>query len=179
MHFIRIIILPTLVALLLPAPPARAAMLKFGDPAPLFSLPDQSGRKVALQDFVGPRQGEHGAGAILVFFTTWCPVCKKELPRIAALNEEFRKRGITIILIGFQEEREKTAAYAKTLADPLLIVLSDASGAAGASYHVRFLPTIYAVTAEGKIKDLLFGASRDIQYELRKIADKLEIEKGN
>lgn len=77
---VMILMLSAVLSSFLLVPPALAGTLKFGDSAPLISFPDPTGRAVALHNFVGPRQREKGSGAILVFFTTWCPVSKKELP---------------------------------------------------------------------------------------------------
>lgn len=152
---------------------APAATLKFGDDAPPFTLKDLSGMEIALKDFVGPERNSPGNGVILVFFATWCPSCKKELPLIDELAGEFGKKGITIILAGYQQEREELEMFLARIGVKNLIALVDRSGRVGKRYNLRVLPTIYAVTAEGTIKDLLIGESRDVQHELRKIADRL------
>lgn len=159
--------------LLLPALPSAAATLKFGEEAPLFTLQDLQGKKVSLADLAGPERKPGSTGVILVFFTTWCPVCKEELPVIDSLVDELSKRGISVLLIGYQEDAEELADHLRELKVTKAPALSDPSGRVGKKYSVRYLPTIYALDADGRVKDLVIGESDDVSFDLRKMADKL------
>ncbi len=161
-------------ALILLVVPAFAASLSSGEDAPLFTLKDLNGLEVSLGDHVGPDRKPSASGVLLIFFASWCPYCRDELPLIDLLVPELRGRGIEVLLIGYQEDREVLSRYLKGLNVRNLTALVDLSGRVGKRYKLRTLPTIYAVTAEGKIKDILPGGSRDVRQDLRNIADRLE-----
>jgi thiol-disulfide isomerase/thioredoxin len=167
-------VLPAILALLLFAVPAFAAPLSPGDEAPPFTLKDLDGREISLADHVGPGRKPTTSGVLLVFFTSWCPFCKRELPVIDSLVMELRGRGIEVLLIGYQEDRDILSRYLKRLEVRNLTALVDLSGRVGKRYKLRSVPTVYAVTAEGKIKVVRSGGSPDVRQELRKIADDLE-----
>lgn len=161
------------VLLLTPAPAARAATLKFGEEAPQFTLKDLQGTKVSLADLAGPERKSGSAGVILVFFTTWCPICREELPVIDGLVNELSKRGIAVLLIGYQEDAGESTDLLRKLKVSKARALADPSGRVGMKYGIRYLPTVYAVGADGLVKDLVIGESDDIAFDLRKMADKL------
>lgn len=161
------------VLCLLPAAQARAATLKFGEEAPRFALRDLDGTETALEELAGPARRPGSTGAVLVFFTTWCPVCREELPLIDGLAGELAKRGITVLLIGFQEDAEDLRELLRDLKVSKARTLADPDGRAGKKYGVRYLPTIYGVGRDGLVKDLLIGESDDIVFDLRKMADRI------
>jgi thiol-disulfide isomerase/thioredoxin len=52
---------------------ATASFPIVGEPAPAFDLPSLDGAGLRLSDF-------EGGPVIVYFWTTWCSVCKKEMP---------------------------------------------------------------------------------------------------
>jgi cytochrome c biogenesis protein CcmG/thiol:disulfide interchange protein DsbE len=69
------------------ARPARN--LKIAD-LPGFSVPTLDGRTIKMTDY---------AGKVLVvdFWATWCPPCRAETPKLVAIANENRARGVEVI----------------------------------------------------------------------------------
>jgi peroxiredoxin len=55
----------------------------------------------------GTLRGEQLAGkpVLVVFWATWCPVCRKELPQIEKLYQRHRARGFEVLAISIDAER--------------------------------------------------------------------------
>ncbi|MBU3678650.1 MAG: thioredoxin family protein [Candidatus Kapabacteria bacterium] len=64
-----------------------------GDSAPVFSLMNVDGKKVALSDFSSAK------GAIIVFTCNHCPYSVKYEDRIIALHQQFASQGYPVIAI--------------------------------------------------------------------------------
>lgn len=81
--------------------------LSINDPAPLFSLRDSNGDFFHLSDCVGAGKKESAKGIILNFFSSTCKPCKKELPVLNSLVDEFKAKGIKVAIIGHREDFDK------------------------------------------------------------------------
>jgi thiol-disulfide isomerase/thioredoxin len=152
--------------------PQASAALKLNDPAPLFSLPDVTGRKFSLQEVVGAGSTKKGNGVIVSFFASWCGPCRLELPILNSLVNELRSKGITVVLIDFKESIDTIKALLKELQVDQPVVLSDIDGKTGEKYELRFLPTTFFIGADGKLKEVIYGGIRG-KSELRAGAAKL------
>lgn len=67
-------------------------ILAEGNPAPLFAFPDINGDTVSLGDFKGKY-------VYVDVWATWCGPCKKEIPHLEKLQEEFKNKNIVFISI--------------------------------------------------------------------------------
>lgn len=54
---------------------------------------------------------------VLDFYATWCAPCRKSIPRLNALHQNYGRRGVTIVglNVGGPDDRVKVAAFAKEL----------------------------------------------------------------
>jgi thiol-disulfide isomerase/thioredoxin len=96
-----------------------ANLLKPGTEAPDFTIQNNDSVKdVKLSDF-------RGKYVVLDFWASWCPDCRKDMPEVKALYEQFGKKGVQFIGISFdtdkaaleqlyREERPELAAYQRT-----------------------------------------------------------------
>jgi len=55
-----------------------------------FALPDLSGKPVKLSE-------QRGKVVLLNFWATWCGPCRKELPMVNKLANEYRDQGLVIL----------------------------------------------------------------------------------
>lgn len=121
------------VAAALPAGASDTAMrLKIGDKAPDFKLKDVvTGKTVTLSEFTGKKV------VMLEFWATWCDICKREMPSLVKLQNEWRPKGFEILSVVLPPEkgvkeiaREKKLNYA-VLMDADLTVATKLYGLAG------------------------------------------------
>lgn len=94
-------------------------MLKVGDTAPDFSLPDHSGKIVSLSELLT-------RGPVLLYFypADFTPVCTREACAFSAVEPELARAGVSLIGISPQDEathtrfRERYSLPFPLLADP-------------------------------------------------------------
>ncbi|MGH8953270.1 MAG: peroxiredoxin-like family protein [Acidimicrobiia bacterium] len=69
-------------------------VLREGDTAPDFELPDPFGRPVRLGDLLG------GGPVVISFYRgQWCPFCNLELRGLQRALDEFKEAGVTLVAI--------------------------------------------------------------------------------
>jgi peroxiredoxin len=89
-----------------------------GEPLPQFTLPDENGRLVSLSAML-----RSGPAVVSINRGHWCPYCKLELRALAAIHEEIRRLGASVVSI-MPDTATFTADYAQSNALPFP-VLSD------------------------------------------------------
>ncbi|TAN44857.1 MAG: TlpA family protein disulfide reductase [Nitrospirae bacterium] len=164
------LIVAALLLLLLASP---ALALKVGEDAPLFSLWDGTGSYFHLSDYIGEKKKEPVKGLILNFFSSTCGPCKNELPVLNSLVDEFEKKGIKIVIIGYKEDFDKFMDMLDKLKVDKPVILSDRHGKAGEKYGVYGLPHTVFIDSKGKVRDIIRGELPNIGKVLREKAKKL------
>ncbi len=98
-------VLFTLILLGMAAAPAWS--LDVGDPSPGFALETLEGKPVALADF------KDKSPVMMVFWATWCPICKEELPQIKKIAADFGPQGLAVlgINVGVNDSPRKAKVY--------------------------------------------------------------------
>lgn len=130
--------------------------LVIGDDAPVFSLPDLEGNYVFLRDYCGgtlrkPWINKEKKAVVISFFATWCVPCKKEIPYLMQLNDQFKDQAVKIILVDVGEEKEKVTPYLRQ-ENINLPVLFDQYQIVSKKYGATSLPRLVVISKEGKVK---------------------------
>ena len=68
-----------------------------------FTLSDLHGKTWTLKDL-------RGKVVLVNFWATWCPPCRKEMPDMEALHQEFKEQGLVILAIS-DEESDKVQPF--------------------------------------------------------------------
>lgn len=76
---------------------AAQAQLKTGQAVPPFDTRLLDGKPLAAQAL-------KGKVVLVVFWATWCPTCRKELPELQALYEKHRDRGLEILALSIDAD---------------------------------------------------------------------------
>ena len=115
----------------------------FARPAPNFSLPEVYGGRVDLDSY-------HGRPVLLVFWTTSCPICQRELPMLSQLAPAFRSKGVTLLPINLDGESQ--AADYLSSNNLNLTSLFDSDYKVARAYSVGGVPRFVLIDKEGKIR---------------------------
>lgn len=111
-----------------------------------FTLPDLAGNPHNLNEYLqkGP--------VMLVFFTTWCPYCKKEIPALKQVYREYGSKGLQLVAInaGLADSLENAKRYALQHRLPYA-VLYDMDGITAGKYGVRAVPKIVYIQQDGNM----------------------------
>ncbi len=120
---------------------------------PNFSWTDSSGKKVSFSEFT------KGKPVLVNFWATWCGPCVKEIPDLAALNQEYTAKGAVIIGISADLDDDALAlvsefAAEKKVSYPIII---DGGKLQEPFGGIRGLPTTFFIDKSGKIVKKLVG----------------------
>jgi len=174
---VRAFVLISLVLLvqnLLLAQPENESLC-IGCDAPTFSLPSIEEEYVSLRDFCGeklrkPWKNKTKHIVVLSFFATWCEPCKKEIPHLEKLQNEFKDRPVKFFLVDVGEDREKVLKYLQK-ADVKIPVVIDRYQKTAEKYDALTLPRLFVIDQNGKIqrKQKGFSNPEDFEIEMREL----------
>lgn len=125
---------------------SRAEQLKksgIGMQAPDFTLTDADGRSVALSDF-------RGRWVLLDFWASWCAPCRAQLPLIAGLEAEYAPKGLEVIGISLDKERDQWLRAVEEDGCRWL-QLRDAEGTVAHDYAILSIPNVMLISPEGEV----------------------------
>lgn len=120
-----------------------------GGPAPQFVLADPQGNARRLSDF-------QGQVVWVNFWATWCGPCRRELPAMQRLSDEFGDQGLVILAVNFEESADKALDFWDELGIDLPILL-DSDGEVAGQYRVRGFPGHFFIDRDGTIMSLEIG----------------------
>jgi len=128
--------------------PGQSGSFLLNRPAPDFESKTLDGQRVRLQDL-------RGKPVLLSFFASWCGPCRRELPSVVKLHEDFKEQGLQVI--GVNDEGKGTARHFAEKAGLTFTILDDSNAKVNRQYHVRSIPTTFLIDREGKIVRFLRG----------------------
>jgi len=131
--------------------------LSANDAAPPIALRDSSGKYFYLSDYIGPSAKKPAKGVIVNFFASTCDPCRKELPALNSLIDEFTLKNIRVVIIGYKEGFDGFMGMLEDLKVDKPVILSDPYGKAGKEYGVYGLPMTVFIGADGKVKEIVRG----------------------
>ena len=126
-------------------PLAPQAMRK---PAPDLRGETLSGGRLSLAQF-------RGRPVVVTFFASWCPPCKRDAPRIAALAHRYGSR-IAVVGIDGGDTRSGAEGFLRRYGWRFPIVW-DPSNAQYATFGVAGQPTTYLIDARGMLVERFLG----------------------
>lgn len=119
------------------------------DLAPDFTLSDLNGRQVSLHNYKGK------SAVLLSFWATWCSYCKKEIPHLVELQNQYKGHGLTVLAVNV-DPNDTVSTFAKKygINYPVLLDKPDANGSyvVSALYSIRAIPTVVLVDKQGKVR---------------------------
>lgn len=138
-----------------------------GNIAPDFTQNDPDGNPVTLSSF-------RGDYVFLDFWASWCVPCRKENPNVRAAWERYKDRGLKIISVSLDNERQRDQ-WLQAIEDDGMpwIHVSDLKGFKSetvVSYGVNAIPASFLIDPTGKIvaKNL---RGTDLQDKLAEVYD--------
>jgi cytochrome c biogenesis protein CcmG/thiol:disulfide interchange protein DsbE len=144
-------------------------------PAPNFSLPDVTGKRISLSNY-------KGKAVLINFWATWCAPCKIETPWLVELRNQYAPQGFEILGVSTEGDdlaKNDTAGWARTRAAiqefmqkdhidyPLLMDGDSISKPYGG---LDELPTSYFVDRKGNVVATQLGLTSkdDIEANIKK-----------
>jgi peroxiredoxin len=135
-----------------------------GRQAPTFSLGMLDGGQMDLQQHLGKQV------ILLDFWATWCGPCQEAMPKLAAVAERFKDRGVVFYAVNLQEEAEQARKFLKDQNLEIPVAM-DADGNVGNLFAVSAIPQTVLIGKDGKVQVVHTGLSPDLE---QKLAQELE-----
>ncbi len=139
-------------------PEAGAVQQDNTSKAPDFTLSSVNGEDVSLSDY-------KGKVVIVDFWATWCPPCRKGIPDLISLQNEYKDK---VAVIGISLDRDNTKASVPSFTDKMGInypvvyfndkVINDFGG-------VNAIPTTFIIDQDGNIVKKIVGLYPKSEYE--------------
>ena len=122
-------------------------LIKPGKKVPDFTLNDLSGKPRKLSEFRGKK-------VVLVFWATWCPDCRAEVPELKAMMAEADPDKVAFVSVSFDRKFETLCKFVE---DNSIggVQLFDPAGKkdskVSADFHIKWIPSLYLIDEKGKV----------------------------
>ncbi len=122
--------------------------LNTGDPSPTFNYPDQNGNNVSLDDLKGKY-------VYVDVWATWCGPCKKEIPFLKEMDEEYKGKNIAFVSLSIDKMEHKDK-WLKMIEDEGLkgiqiLADNDWNSEFVTAYNIKGIPRFILIDTEGNI----------------------------
>ena len=128
--------------------PGQTGSFLLNRPAPELELRTLDGTRVNLSDF-------RGHPVLLSFWASWAGPCRREMPLLVALHEEYKKYGL--VILGVNDEGRPVARYFAKQEGLNFATLDDSSLRARHLFRVRSIPAVFLIDQDGKVVRFLTG----------------------
>lgn len=120
-----------------------------GIAAPDFTLRTLNGADITLSHIVQNKP------IILDFWTSWCPNCRRDMPKLNTLYEKYHDQ-IEVIGVNLQESSTTVQEYIQSTHITYPIVF-DADGAVARAYGIQYTNTHVLINTQGQIVKVIPG----------------------
>jgi thiol-disulfide isomerase/thioredoxin len=142
-------------------PGRRAAGPQVGEVAPAWQTVDPEGKKHKLADYKGKI-------VVMDFWATWCPPCKRAMPGLQKLHEEYKDQGVVVLGMNFAEKSGgDPVGYMKQQKFTYGLMLS--SEEVAKAYGVSGIPAFFVVGPDGKVIHRAVGYSTENERQLEEV----------
>ena len=145
-------------------------VLQKGKPSPKFNYPDVNGNTVSLDDLKGKY-------VYVDVWATWCGPCKKEIPYLKELDEEYDGKDLAIVSLSIdkQENKQKwlTMIKQEELKGIQILADKDWDSEFVTAYNITGIPRFILIDPEGKILDA--NAPRPSDPRLKELLSSLKL----
>jgi thiol-disulfide isomerase/thioredoxin len=137
-----------------------------GKPAPAFELNLLDGTKLALA------KHKDKDVVLLDFWATWCGPCRKSLPILANITEQFKDKGLVFYALNQRENPETIKDFLGKQPFKLTVAL-DAEGKVGEAYGVDGIPQTVLIDKTGVVRAVHIGYDPAMRVQLVKQIENL------
>lgn len=138
---------------------------RVGQPAPNIVVVRLNGKDLPLASL-------RGKVVLLDVWASWCGPCKQELPMLDAIAGRLRRRGVEVLAVSIDQQRENVDKFLGAQAHWSLTVAHDPGGAIADTFQPDKMPTSYVIDRLGVIRHVNSGfVPADAPEIERRLAD--------
>ena len=123
---------------------ARKRGTEPGSLAPELQVLRLDGSPLSLNDL-------SGKPAVLVFWASWCRICRDEAPLVNKLAQSYASRGVRVFGINVLESQAQTESGVKDFGIRYGVV-RDVDGTTTRRYKVEGIPTVFFLDSESNVR---------------------------
>jgi thiol-disulfide isomerase/thioredoxin len=127
--------------------------LNTAEPAPKFYAKTMDGEKFDNQSL-------KGRVVLLQFWTTWCPVCKRDQESVETIVREYTPKGLIVLAVDVNESKKRVKKYLEDSPRSPKIVLTEDTNLA-AIFEARSFPRYIVINRDGNLSGEQNGAGGD------------------
>jgi len=144
--------------------------LRKGDPSPAFNYPDKNGNNVSLADLKGKY-------VYIDVWATWCGPCKREIPFLKEMDEEYKGKNIAFVSLSIDkmENKEKWLKMIEEEDLKGIQILADKDWSSDfvTAYNIEGIPRFILLDQAGNIVNS--NAPRPSDPNLKAVLNTLEL----
>jgi peroxiredoxin len=134
----------------LAAPPAlpiaaTGSAVTASEALPAFALPMLGGGQLTAADL-------KDRPVVLNFFASWCPSCWVEIPHLARVYDEHRRRGLVVVGVGVLDSEESLRWMVTRLRIPYPTAYDSSGETVVRILQLRAMPTTLFVDRQGRVR---------------------------
>ena len=138
-----------------------ASSVSAADTAKDFTLKSSTGDNLRLQEL-------RGNIVLMNFWASWCAPCRKELPYLESLQQEFKDLGFTVLAVNIDEDSSKASLLLNDISVSFPVVY-DPKGDVSKLYDVQAMPTTVFIDRNGEQRLIHPGYKSGDELKYRKI----------
>ncbi len=136
-------------------------------PSPDFQFTTLSGEQLTKQDL-------KGKPTLLMFWATWCGICRDELPRIHELDTQARSMGLQIVALAFSDDKNTVTKYVERHKSTFSFSTAfDEGNKVAMQFRVRATPTFFLLDGNGDILLMHIGGGILEDRDFRRLMHEL------
>ena len=135
----------------------------YGKAAPDFEMTALDGSTHKLSEYKGKK-------ILLVFWATWCPPCRREMPALEQIYQRLEEQGFVVLAVNQWEDPDHVFAYTGELnVFPTFPILFDPDSSVSEDFGVKGLPTSFLVDQDGQVRYRAIGGRAFDHPEVERI----------
>ncbi len=134
-----------------------------GSIAPEWSLKDSSNKDHKLSDYKGKI-------VVMDFWATWCGPCKRAMPTVQKIHDEYKDKGVVVFGVNCWEQADPAQYMRQQKYTYTLLLRADD---VAAKYGVGGIPAFFIIGPDGKVAFSETGFGPNSEKEIRTALDKL------
>ncbi len=124
--------------------------LSMGQVPPALNAVDTQGKKHQLEDYQGKL-------IVLHFWATWCPYCRKEMPKLKQVQAQFADE-VKVLAVSVDEDESRLKQFLEKESLPYTVLVDAKTDFELArNYGISGIPVTYIINREGKIAKRAMG----------------------
>lgn len=124
-----------------------------GYKSPDFTLNSVTSKNIELYQVI-----KSNKVTLINFWGIWCPYCVREIPDLVRFNDKYHQRGVEILAVNVGDNPKNVPSFIKKN-NMNFPVLFDKGNAVSHLFQVSGFPTTFIINQQGKIKDIIIGAT--------------------